>query len=406
MKKKQKKGKLLYIEDGPMAKSARAVRSVKYLFIAALACAVFGLGYFYREEFNLENARRILSYLDAGASGESGTFEKITIETAQQNSYLSFRGGLAVLTPDVLHYYNAAGKEDLSLAVGYSSPAMVASDKLLLAYDRGGNQLLITNSYTTIFEKTFDADIINVDMNENGAFTVVTDEPGYRSAVTVFDAKQNEIYRWKTPDYYVPCAVQSDDGRRMAAICYSGTSSGFTSKVVCFRTDETEAAWTAALGSSAGLALSFSDEGLWVICDDKTVLLGEDGAVRGSFPYTRGTLTHFACSDRGTPFLALKGQSGAAKRGGVILLDENAAVKATVNTSGDVKSLAAADGYVVLLTSESVSLYDESLSQQGVSIAEGDARSAVVRGDGAVTLIYTGRAGLLQRQDFLDGAAE
>ena len=68
----------------------------------------------------------------------------------------------------------------------------------MLIYDRDGKSFCVANSYAEYLRGSLSSPILTASMNRAGAFALVTDEEGCRSAVTVYDSRQRLQCKWLT----------------------------------------------------------------------------------------------------------------------------------------------------------------------------------------------------------------
>ena len=121
----------------------------------------------YREDINMLNFYRIMSYFDTDTS-VSENFTGYTFEVGIDSVHSPFGGGLVVLNKDSLKIINAAGLEDLSEQLKYSSPQLMTGDKRIIAYDKGGNEISIFGSYALLKQITEEYPVTWCNMNRQG----------------------------------------------------------------------------------------------------------------------------------------------------------------------------------------------------------------------------------------------
>ena len=175
----------------------------KSVALIGLLCSMVYCIWNYHDSLSLSSLRQLFSYFSSARQASSGDFAGYTFEAGTESVYDDFGNGLAVLNSDSLSFINEQGAEELSVQLQYATPALSVSGDNLLAYDRGGRGLCLTNRYTAMWQTELESDIISASVNNNGAFSVVTDEQGYRAAVTVYDNRQREQFKWNTSEYYI-----------------------------------------------------------------------------------------------------------------------------------------------------------------------------------------------------------
>lgn len=132
-----------------------------------------------------------------------GTQRKISTMNDEGAKEVVFKDGFAVLSSGNLSVYSSDFVRFSSHNIGYKQPELLATDDFLLCFDRSGKKLSVYDSFDKIVEKTFDNDIINVAIGDNGYIAVITEEYGYKGVVTIYDDEFKEIMQWYSADYYL-----------------------------------------------------------------------------------------------------------------------------------------------------------------------------------------------------------
>ena len=174
--------------DGKIAsKSSKDYR----LIVVTILRKIFGYSIFlmliycffaYREDINMVNFYRIMSYFDTDTSKIQG-FEGYRFEVGIDNTFEPFSGGLVVLNKDSLKLVNPAGLEDLSVQLKYKNPKLLTHGKRIIAYGKDENKLSVFGSYALLKEIKTEFPILSCNMNKNGDFLVIFDEPGYKGSI-------------------------------------------------------------------------------------------------------------------------------------------------------------------------------------------------------------------------------
>lgn len=388
----------------PFVKAQKDVRPavigfLKNLTLVALAVAVCGVAYTYRDDMNMENMRRFLSYMRVGISAGGAPFTEAEIAPRSASGYCAFRGGLAVLDGDMLRFLNAAGREDFTVQLKYSDPECVSNGKLLLTYSRGGKELCITNSYAKVFETTMNGDIISASMTEGGAFAVVTGQEGFRSAVTVFDRGQDEIFRVRTVDYYISRAALSPDEKHLAAAAYTGGEGEFRSSVLLYATDREEKPLAVSFGQSYIYDLRFlSSGGLCVLTENEIRVVGLSGETVYENNFESGDLAAYAFSDGGYAALVVRDGSGSGKHRLKVAL-ENKMLEQTAVIEGEILGISAAGKTIAVVADDRLYVFSSSLDALREPEAYDGIYDALAREDGSLIILCGSKAEVLKMKD-------
>ena len=253
--------------------------------IGMLACVVFGIVR-YHESLRPENLSRLASYAKA-ASTMTDPFTHYDFEAGLNTVYEPFGAGLAVASGDTYSFISGLGDSSYSIQLRYNDPAIRVSRDYVLLYDRNGTGFCVANGYAEYLNENTDSPILTAAMNQKGDFALVTDQTGYRSAVTVYDSRQRLLCQWLTAQYYVMTASVSPDGEHFAALCLGQNGMALATRVLYFAIGEEQPAWTVDLGERQVYSITHDKSGgLVIVCDDG-VARYQDGQCTASLDFDR-----------------------------------------------------------------------------------------------------------------------
>ncbi len=125
---------------------------------------------------------------------------------------LPFHGGVANVHSTGVEIYDAAGKNLLSVKAGFKAPAAVSSRSYLLAYDRGGTDFSISNSYAELYRGTAEFPIYGAHASDAGYFMLITASDHNLSQVLLYDANFSLIQRFNRASATIAAKI-SPSGR-------------------------------------------------------------------------------------------------------------------------------------------------------------------------------------------------
>jgi len=202
----------------------RATR-VSHLRYACLLLTVLFVVYGFAvhgDVLTAENFRYMLKFLDLTEQiAEEGTGE-VYFDYAEDNIGGFFKGDVVVLGSDGLAVYSwETGVETTRLfaeSFRMEEPKLVTTPQSIFAYDLGGNEIRMFNSYSQIARLSMDYPIYGFDASESGNFAVITSEKNYRTAVYVYDSYARQIYKRLLSDTYMDQVALSPDGSTFVAL--------------------------------------------------------------------------------------------------------------------------------------------------------------------------------------------
>lgn len=366
---------------------------LKSVALIGLLCSLVYCVWNYHDKLSLRSLRQLASYFAASAGAE---FTGYTFEAGTESVYDEFGNGLAVIGSDTLSFISAEGREELSVQLKYATPALSVCGDNMLAYDRGGRGLCLTNRYTALWQKELESDIIAASVNENGAFTVVTDEQGYRAAVTLYDNRQQERFKWNTSEYYIMLACAAPDSRHLAALCMAEEGGKRKSLVRVFHTSREDALFDIDLGGMTVYSMEYyKNDALVVVADQGVFIYDGKGALKGRFAYTEGALVTFSHKMGQLPCVALE-TGDKSLRTRVVMVGEDGQPVFDRGYAATARGVSAAGDYIAVLLRDSVVHTSIAPAAPEQTAEEYNARDVIQRGDGSVMLIYADRAELVE----------
>ncbi len=193
-------------------KKVKSFRFYKFLTITILVVFLLSGLILFENDITVENLRYLVKYLDFSSSGAFSEESVIYYNADSGNDFQVFRGDLVLANAGGVTLFDRRGSAVMTDSYNMANPTCVCGEKYLAIYDLGGHEVRIYNSFSLLFEKSFDYTIQAVSINSDGAFCVVTSEKNYRSAVFVYDKEFEETYRWLSADKFAVNAFLTDRG--------------------------------------------------------------------------------------------------------------------------------------------------------------------------------------------------
>lgn len=351
---------------------------VVFVVLAAVGLFVF------REELELEHTFRRLKYWQA-------TEEAYSFDAHNSNRYVAFNGGLAVASAGGLNTYGSDGHETMVSQSRLSLPQIRSGSDMVMAYDVGGSTLLaIHKTGGEVLRVSSDKPILDADISAGDDICYLSSEAGYKSVLTVYNEKQECIYRWlSTTTFLSQCAV-SGNGKDLAAVGLDQRDGSFVSTLNLFRTDSEEILSTVVLGSDLIYELLYLHDNLLCAIGETTVTyISAAGEVVGSYAYSGKYLKdHDTCGDG---FLALSMNTyRAGNRYSLVLVDEKGGELGSVYIGQEILDISASGKYIAVLTPQKLTIYDRKLAVFAETEDVGTATAVLMQNDGVALLLGAG----------------
>ena len=348
--------------------------------------------YVFRDRLNLDALQRYVRYLNISDDSKTGRF---VYDESNSNRYADLSGGLAVASATGLSLYDKDGVETVSIQASMSAPVLKTGGDIALAYDTGGSTLeAASHKKGSVLHVTSQKPILDADIASDGSICYLSGESGYRSVLYVYNNEQALIYRWlSSSQYFMRCTVSS--GAKYAAAAALGQEDGmFQSSVLLFRTDSEEILRTIPIGNALIYDLHFlSGNTLCVLCEDALFFYNTDGQCLGSYSYEDAYLKDYTMDGAGFSTLVMNLYK-AGNRYTILTVGQDGTELGRLPSGEQILDISASGKYLAILTSSTLSIYDQSLREYDVSENTAGASSVVIRADGSAILLANGHGTL------------
>lgn len=378
MAKKKKKTKI--------KKNNRFVLFFSILVIVALL-VTFGTKY------GGGSLKRIIYLIGTGITGvaEEST---ISFDESSANRFHAVSGGFVVLSADGVHIYDLSGKEKNYFTLSYHSPSMTGSKNAIVAYDRNGQEYTVMNKKKILLNGKTDAPIINLTMNRENAFSVVTAGPECKALVTVYSPKFKELYKLYSTEQYILAAPISNNLKYMATLGFSAGSGEFNGMISFYKLDTEGAIATIPLNDCMPISASFMQNGnLSVLCEDRMLIYTEKGELLREISFDGLTISKPSLDSKKISAVLLSTNSlGGTSR---LIVSRDADEPKIMNFAEDIFDISTAGDYTALLLSNRIVVYNSDLELHHTFPLAQSAKSCIMREDGTVFAVGANFANLL-----------
>lgn len=226
--------------------------------------------------------------------------EIINFPSGRATDTVLYDNGLAVIDTDTLYILQAGGLTRMTQQLSYTSPTLVANDRIVLVYDSGGTALCLSNGISVVAEVVLDSPIVSASLGKNGGVAVVTDENGYKSAVTVFSEDGKQRFKWSTSDYYISHAALSANGSELCVLGYRQENTVLVPKLFFFDLSRDTIKNEIALDDTIGYALAYlSDTTVALVADNAAYVADATGWLNTLLEYSAHDLINFEIHQNG-----------------------------------------------------------------------------------------------------------
>ncbi|MBE6988518.1 MAG: hypothetical protein E7432_07085 [Ruminococcaceae bacterium] len=367
------------------------------LTVVAVLRKIFGYSIFlmliycfitYREDINMLNFYRIMSYFDTDTS-VSENFTGYTFEVGIDSVHSPFGGGLVVLNKDSLKIINAAGLEDLSEQLKYSSPQLLTGDKRIIAYDKGGNEISIFGSYALLKQLQEENPVLWCNINKQGDLLVLFEEPGYKGSVKLYSEDSKQQFQWSSSEYYIISGCINNSGEKLSLLCVGGENR--RTFIRTYNIHNEEPLFEIDLGETIFYSMEYdNNDNLSVITENGLYTYDKNGQETSAYTYSAGSLSCYSHENGEMPLLSIVTGSGKYK---AVLVNDGEELH-SFETDEEINGLFYETGTLSALTNENAYLYETSDGSK-TTYSVYAAKSISKRIDGSYLVIFSDRAEVL-----------
>ncbi len=374
--------------DGAGKREVKKSRSVlSFVAFGLILLLVLGVVLLaaYRDGTGFDVLRRFLNYGRAESVGGEAIYD---YDASTQNRFVVLGDRLAVLSDTSLKLLSRDGKELWSTTVKMSSPALVCGGDRAVAYGVGGTQLYVMDEKGLLrtLETSEEEAFLTVTVNHAGWLAVTTEDPNYKSCVTVYNNKLEKVFRFQSSRRFAVDGYVTDDCKMLAAVTLGQENSVFVSNILLYDLSQQEP--VADYDVSDGLVFEIGEMGgmLATVADTSLTFADHRGKVNGVYAYPGEFLREYSLDADGFAALLLnRYQSGSVGR--LVTVGTDGTEIATLDISGEVQSMSACGRYLAVLYLDSLVIYNQNLEVYASLQGTRNAREVLVRPDGSALLL-------------------
>jgi hypothetical protein len=367
------------------------VRLISMILVLALVVGAVLLVLFW-DDVNLDGVRRFVRYLNVSQSDTDGRF---SFDQHSSNVFAAADGGLSIASVGGVTVYDKNGDELYTVSNAMSAPAVMAGNRVTLAYDIGGTSLLtISNKRGVTANVTTGGTLLDASISDDDAVAYCAVEDGKKTVLTVLNDSQQEIYKWYSSSSFLsPCAV-TGDGSQAAAVSLGQLSHTYESTLLLFDTKTQDDPTQVALGNLLVYDLDYlTDDTLCAVGESAASFVSSDGTPLGTYSYSDRYLKDYDLGGDGFLTLSLNTYQ-AGSRYSLVTVDCESQEASEVYLGVEILSLSACGKYVAVLTVDGLRIYTQDLTLYAESQDTGTASKVLMRDDGTALLISGSSASL------------
>ncbi len=384
-------------------KAAKKKPNIFFRFLAFLATVALVVGavalVVFREELNFDALKRQFTYRALQRS-DNGQAQPYSHGGGAGDVFASVDGGLLCCSGAGVRLFSDSGAKYADKTLPLSAPAASSSGNWSLAYDVGGQSLLVFHGKEEAFTLTLDGgkQFLSARINSSGYLSVVTREDRYKGSVTVYDGQFQRLFQMNLSSAFLTDAVVTADNQSLVTVSIGQEGGVFESRLSFYRLADFSEGQPPAPGASlsldSGLTLDLAERAgvLWVLGESRVWAVSADGELQGSYDYAGRYLKEFSLEGDGFAAMLL-GRYRAGTQAELTAVSPDGTER-SLPVSEQVLSLSAAGRYVAVLTADRLDIYTSDLTLYDSLEGTQGARKVLMRADGSAVLIGSDTARL------------
>lgn len=382
-----------HTETAQRRKPQRASRERRWTLLAAVLLAVLlGVAFLTaRGGTGIDIVRRYMA--TAGLTqNEDGTYGSYTYESDRLARFASLgEGALLRVSSSSISILNGRGYTTYQKETYFESPVIYGNGTAALVYDVGGTTLWWLDREGEVARISC-GEILSATINDEGWVAVTEQYSGYKGAVQIYNPQQEKAFLFCSSERFVTDACVLPGGKRFAAVTVGQENGVFTSNVLVYRLDSTEAETSLAISDGFVTHLATVGKHLSFVADTVLTMMDETGERSGSYDYSALYLRGCAFGEEHTALLLARYRSGTL--GAVMTLDAEGEVLGAVEMDEEILDISAAGDYVCVLFNGRIEVYTKRMElyasceiggmervfqqQNGSVLAVGDTQAVLV----------------------------
>lgn len=219
-------------------------------------------------------------FMDKYILGKDVTDENVPIIEIDYNSntnVIPYGRYICILAENNLIEYNSSGKKEQEVKIEINNPIYDVNGRYLIIGEKESQKLYLISGSQIIWEKNVDGNLTKVNVNKNGYVSTIVSGTSYKSVITTYDEKGNELFKSYLSSTTAIDACISQDNKYLgyAEINTSGTVIQSNIKVISVEEaaeKNTEPEFTyAAPQNSLVLRIKYQDKNRLVCMYDDSI---------------------------------------------------------------------------------------------------------------------------------------
>lgn len=282
----------------------------------------------------------------------------------QGNRYEQLGDDLLIVNPNAIQLLQRGGTVLFEIPINMTAPVISVGTDTAAVCDTGGSTVYVLDRTGLLWTHTVPDDLLcySARVSEKDIVTITEQKSGYKASVSTYDSRGNLTFRFDSHESYISDAAVSRDGKWLAVLSLDTQSGVFTSNIVIFDLNTAERIGSYPLRDGLVMDFTLCGETIVTLCDKRLAITTSDGESVLNFAYGERYLHDYTLEGEDFCTLLL----GRYQSGNICQLatfDLDGAALATLELTEEVLDLDSAGAYLAVLYSDTLVIYDRTLTQ-------------------------------------------
>ncbi|PWM43061.1 MAG: hypothetical protein DBX47_07630 [Clostridiales bacterium] len=279
-------------------KKLKQLKTTRRLLLITLLLFVAVFILMNTEYISLDNTGRMIYDVRSALKGKnvSATFSDISESPGKEAAV--FKDGFVTASESIITVYSSGMYKYSENSVSMKNPVLRTTSKKVLAFDRGGKQAYVLDSFGILYSFQCAENIINAGISENGNIFIITESYGYKGRLTVYDNSYSEIFNWDCKDEYVVDAIIGKGFVWAVSFSQNVTTTDTVLRKINY--SEATIQQKIVVEDAVYASIAAKKNGELSLITDNAVTSVKDSEQKQIYSFVSGSLSYFAQSDEYT----------------------------------------------------------------------------------------------------------
>ena len=243
------------------------------------------------------------------AIGHKIAFVKTVTELEKSSTYDYGMYDDKLLVANLTGYtaYNKDGKVKFEGSAKVQKPLVYSNGDYALFLNSEGESYELIYKEKVLVKEENAQHIITGDVNKNGYYVIVSQEPGYKSVATVYNKNKKQIYKYYSADNYILDVSLSKNNKNMAVLLFDSSKTQTSTILSVFDFKYDSVISSVSFVDELAFDINYQSSGnILVLSDKKAAAYNKNGKQKWDISYEGRKLHTYDIKDDGGFVLALE----------------------------------------------------------------------------------------------------